>query len=240
MVEVDLNSDLGESFGVWRLGDDDAMFPLVTSANIACGFHAGDPLTMLHSCRQAASLGLALGAHVGYRDLVGFGRRDMDVSAEALYGDVLYQLGALAGIAASTGTQVRYVKPHGALYHRIAWDGSQASAVAEAVRGFDPSLPLLGLAGSALELAAKNAGLTFFREGFADRATGEDGLLLPRSAPGAVLSDPAQIAARAVALAGSGSVDSLCVHGDTPGAVAIAVAVRAALAAAGITVRAFA
>ena len=247
MVTVDLNSDLGESFGQWTLGDDDAMFPLVTSANVACGFHAGDPLTMLHCSRLAASHSIAIGAHVSYRDLAGFGRREMQIDAAELHGDVLYQLAALAGIAASSSTatgtaaapRVRYVKPHGALYNRIVHDDQQAGAVAAAVRDFDPTLPLLGLPGSAIERAADTYGLPFFREGFPDRAYLPDGTLMPRSVPGAVITDPKDVAARALDMASSGSVHSLCVHGDTPGAVAIATEVRATLLGAGIDVRAF-
>lgn len=243
MVAVDLNSDLGESFGEVRRGDDDAMFRLVTSANLACGFHGGDSLTMLRSCRLAASTGTSIGAHVSYRDLEGFGRRELDVAPAALHADVLYQLAAIAGLAALAGTRVRYVKPHGALYNRIVRDEKQARVVAEAVRDFTVhdarrSLPLLGLPGSAIERAAASAGLGFFREGFADRAYAADGSLVPRGEPGAVLTDPAEVAAHALALAPH--VDSLCVHGDTPGAVALAVATRAALAEAGIGVRAFA
>jgi UPF0271 protein len=240
MTTIDLNSDLGESFGQWVLGDDDAMFALVTSANVACGFHAGDPLTMLHCSRLGATLGTSLGAHVSYRDLAGFGRREMDIAPLELHGDVLYQLAALAGIAASVGSRVRYVKPHGALYNRIVHDDAQAAAVAAAVRDFDPALPLLGLPGSAIERAADTYGLPFYREGFPDRAYTAAGILVPRSTPGAVITDPAEVARRAVELAAGGGLHSLCVHGDTPGAVAIAGAVKDALEAAGITVEAFA
>jgi len=248
MVTVDLNSDLGESFGQWTLGDDDAMFPLVTSANVACGFHAGDPLTMLHCSRLAAAHSIAIGAHVSYRDLAGFGRREMQIEAAELHGDVLYQLSALAGIAASSGTgdgaavaapRVRYVKPHGALYNRIVHDELQADAVAAAVHNFDQTLPLLGLPGSAIERAAEAHGLPFFREGFPDRAYLPDGTLMPRGRPGAVITDPAEVAARALDMARSGSIHSLCVHGDTPGAVAIATAVRSTLLDAGIELAAF-
>ncbi|MCU1404497.1 MAG: hypothetical protein JWQ43_800 [Glaciihabitans sp.] len=239
MSTVDLNSDLGESFGQWTLGDDAAMFDLVSSANVACGFHAGDPLTMLRCSRLAAERGTSLGAHVAYRDLAGFGRREMDIAQDELHGDVLYQLAALAGIATSQGTRVGYVKPHGALYNRIVHDGKQADAVARAVRDFDPTLPVLGLPGSAIERAAAEHGLPFFREAFPDRAYTAEGTLMPRSQPGAVITDPATVGARAVEMARSGSIHSLCVHGDTPGAVAIATAVRAALLAANIDVRAF-
>ncbi|HEV7949088.1 MAG TPA: 5-oxoprolinase subunit PxpA [Glaciihabitans sp.] len=239
MVVLDLNSDLGESYGQWTLGDDAAMFTLVTSANIACGFHAGDPLTMLACSRYAAAHGTVVGAHVSYRDLAGFGRREMDIAASELHGDVLYQLSALAGLAGTVGTPVRYVKPHGALYNRIVRDEIQAGAVAAAVRDFDPTLPLLGLRGSAIERAADTYGLPFFYEGFPDRALDPSGGLAPRSTPGSVITDPATVAARAVAMAHTGDFDSLCVHGDTPGAVAIATAVRIALVEAGIEIRSF-
>lgn len=237
---IDLNSDLGESFGSWTMGDDAAMFPLVSSANIACGYHAGDGTTMLASCRRAVQHGVRVGAHVSYRDLAGFGRRAMEIEPAELAADVLYQLAALDGIARVAGTRVAYVKPHGALYNRIVHDRAQAAAVLEAVRAFDPSLPVLGLPGSAvLELAAE-AGQPVRREAFVDRGYRPDGTLIPRGEAGALLSDLDQIAGRAVGFARSGRVDSLCVHGDTPGAVAMAALVRERLAAAGIAVRPFA
>ena len=248
---VDLNSDLGEAFGAWTMGDDDAMLETVTSANIACGFHAGDPLTMLARCRTALDRGVAIGAHVGYRDLAGFGRRGMDIPAGELYGDVLYQLAALAGVAASVGARVQYIKPHGALYTRITTDAVQAAAVADAVRDFDPSLRVLGLAGTRIAEAAAEHGLTFVREAFVDRAYRADGSLVPRSEPGAVLTGTADIAQRAVTLVTHGTVhatdgstiavdvESLCVHSDTRGAVAMARAVRTALEGAGIRIGAF-
>jgi UPF0271 protein len=249
---VDLNSDLGESFGAWTMGDDDAMLETVTSANIACGFHAGDPLTMLARCRTALDRGVSIGAHVAYRDLAGFGRRAIDIPAGELYGDVLYQLAALAGVAASVGASVRYVKPHGALYNRVATDAVQAAAVADAVRDFDPTLRVLGLAGTRIAEAAAERSLRFVREAFVDRAYRGDGSLVPRSEPGAVLTGVGQIAQRAVTLVTEGSVlasdgspvavevDSLCVHSDTPGAVAMARAVRASLEGAGVRIEAFA
>lgn len=249
---VDLNSDLGESFGAWTMGDDAALLRIVSSANVACGFHAGDSSTMLATCRQAAAEGVTVGAHVSYRDLAGFGRRAMDVPPGELRDEVLYQLAALAGLARVAGTAVRYVKPHGALYNRIVHDPVQARAVVDAVLAFDPSLALLGLAGSAVEQAAGEAGLRFVREAFVDRGYRPDGTLVPRGEPGALLSDPVAIASRAVRMAVEGTVDaadgtaiavqvdSLCVHGDTPGAVAMAQAVSDALAAAGVTVEPFA
>lgn len=240
---IDLNCDLGESYGRWRLGDDDAMLRLVTSANVACGFHAGDPSTMLATFRRAAELGVNVGAHVSYQDLAGFGRREMDVPAEELRAEVLYQLAAAVGVARTAGATVTYVKPHGALYNRAARDAVQAAAVASAVAAFDPSLVVLGPPGSRLLAAAEAEGLGVRTEGFPDRGYADDGSLLPRSVPGAVLTDSAEIARRAVAFATGGLAfvpDSLCLHGDTPGAVQHAEAVRAALADAGIEVRAFA
>ncbi|MEV8212797.1 5-oxoprolinase subunit PxpA [Leifsonia sp. NPDC077715] len=249
---IDLNSDLGESFGAWSMGDDAALLRVVSSANVACGFHAGDASTMLATCREAAANGVTVGAHVSYRDLAGFGRRSMDVPPGELRDEVLYQLAALTGLARVAGTAVRYVKPHGALYNRIVHDEPQANAVVDAVIAFDPSLALLGLAGSAVERSAEEAGLRFVREAFVDRGYRADGTLVPRTEPGALLSDADAIAARAVRMATHGrvtavdgteiavQVDSLCVHGDTPGAVAMAQAVRDALAASGVSVEPFA
>jgi UPF0271 protein len=248
---IDLNSDLGESFGAWTLGDDRAMLDVVTSANVACGFHAGDPLTMLTCCRLAAERGVRIGAHVSYRDLAGFGRRAMDMPPGELYGDVLYQLAALAGIARTAGTRVSFVKPHGALYNRIVADSAQAAAVADAVRDFDSSLPLLGLAGSAIEAEAASRDLRFVREAFVDRGYRADGTLVPRGVPGDLVTSVPTVAERAVAMVTGGSItaadgsrvviaaDSLCVHGDTPDAVAMAVEVRAALTANDVLVEAF-
>jgi UPF0271 protein len=250
VVTVDLNSDLGEGYGAWRLGDDEGLLDVVTSANVACGFHAGDPSTMHRTVVAAAERGVAVGAQVSYPDLVGFGRRRMDVDPDDLVADVLYQVGALDALCRAAGTGVRYVKPHGALYNRIADDPVQAAAVVEAVRA--TGLPLLGLAGSAADDAARAAGVPFVAEAFADRAVTAVGRLVPRGEPGAVLHDVAHVAARAVrmvverrvtAVDGS-TVDldtrSLCVHGDTPGAVELARAVRAALLAAGVELRSFA
>jgi UPF0271 protein len=249
---LDLNADLGESFGSWNMGDDAGMFPLVTSANVACGFHAGDPVTMLDSCRAAFELDVTVGAHVGYRDLAGFGRRSMDMSFDELFGDVLYQLGALDGVAHAVGASVDYVKPHGALYNRLVHDAEQASAMVAAIQAYDPGLPILGLPGSELLVQAKEAGHPVFIEAFVDRAYRPDGTLVPRSQEGAVLHDVDAIVERAVRLAAKGEVvavdgtlvhvspDSLCIHGDTPGAVAMAAAVRAGLEAAGVQLESFA
>lgn len=234
------------------MGDDASMFQLVTSANVACGFHAGDPVTMLDSCRAAYELDVTVGAHVGYRDLAGFGRRSLDMSFDELFGDVLYQLGALDGVAHAVGASVDYVKPHGALYNRLVRDAEQASAVVAAVNAYDPGLPILGLPGSELLKQAKEAGHPVFVEAFADRAYLADGTLVPRSQEGAVLHDVDAIVERAVRLATKGEVvaldgsvvqvrpDSLCIHGDTPGAVGMAAAVRAGLEAAGVELESFA
>ena len=238
MAAIDLNSDLGESFGAWSLGDDEALLRLVTSANVACGFHAGDPSTMLRTCRLAAERGVTVGAHVSYPDLAGFGRRAMDVDPGDLYADTVYQIGALRAVAESVGARLGYLKPHGALYNRIATDAAQAAAVASAAR--ETGLPLLGLPDSAIGSAARSAGVPFWREGFLDRAYRDDGTLVPRSEPGAVLSDPDDAARRAVELTASGRVDSLCVHGDSPHALTMAEAALAALERAGIEVRPFA
>lgn len=245
MAAIDLNSDLGEG-----VGDDTALFALVTSANVACGGHTGDEASMRASVTLAIDRGVSLGAHPSYRDREGFGRRAMDVSADELHAEVLYQVGALAAIATSAGTRVRYLKPHGALYNRIAVDPVQADAVVRAAK--DAGLPLLGLAGTAIHDAAERHGVEFFREAFVDRAYLPDGTLAPRSADGAVIADTAAAAERAVAMVLDGTVqaidgtvlhvelDSLCVHGDTPGAVAMAAAVRDRLADAGVELRAFA
>ena len=248
---VDLNADLGEGFGAWRLGDDEALLDVVTSANVACGFHAGDPVIMRRICEHAARRGVTIGAQVGYRDLAGFGRRRMDVAADDLAADVLYQLGALAAFAKAAGATVAYVKPHGALYNTAVDDLVQAGAVASAVATFDAGLPLLALPGSALEHAAIRHGLPFVREAFADRGYTPDGRLAPRTEPGAVITDPDTAATQAmnivhgyVATLGGDRVPtqarSICVHGDTPDAVRIARAVRAALDAAGVAVEPFA
>jgi UPF0271 protein len=250
-VRIDLNADLGEGFGVWRLGDDDALLDVVSSANVACGFHAGDPVTMDRVCRAAAARAVAVGAQVSYRDLVGFGRRRIDVEPEELRCDVVYQLGALHACATAAGTRVSYVKPHGALYNVAAEDARQADAVAAAVASVDPALALLGLPGSEHQTAAARHGLRFVTEAFADRAYLADGRLVPRSHDHAVLRDPDEIAARVLRLVRDGVIDtidgarisveaqSICVHGDTPGAVAIAERVRTELTAAGVQVAPF-
>jgi 5-oxoprolinase (ATP-hydrolysing) subunit A len=251
MSSMDLNSDVGESFGRWELGDDASMLALVTSANVACGFHAGDPTTLRRTCALAAQRGVAVGAQVGYRDLAGFGRRFIDVAPDELTDDVVYQIGALDGMCRATGTRVRYVKPHGALYNAIVHHEAQAAAVVAAVRAYDPALPVLGLPGSAFLAAAEAAGLRTVREFFVDRGYTPDATLVPRSQPGALLHDPEEVTARVLRMVTEGVVtavdgtdvrvtaESACTHGDSPGAVAMATAVRAGLEAAGIPLRAF-
>ena len=251
MACIDLNADLGEGFGVWRLGDDDAMLQVVTSANVACGFHAGDPAGLLRVCRTAAERGVRIGAQVSYRDLAGFGRRFIDVATEDLIADIVYQIGALQGIAAAAGSTVSYVKPHGALYNTIVTNREQAAAVAAAVHLVDATLPVLGMAGSAFFDETARLGLRTVAEAFADRAYRPDGQLLSRREPGAVLHDPVEIAQRVVTMVTSGrvtaidgaqiavSAESICVHGDSPGAVQIATSVLDQLKAAGTDIRAF-
>lgn len=251
MKTIDLNSDLGESYGAWRMGDDAAMLEVVSSANVACGFHAGDPAGILRTVKAAAERGVAIGAHVSYPDLAGFGRRDMDIAPADLTADVVYQIGALSGLAAAVGSKVRYVKPHGALYNRIAVDAVQGAAVIAALKAVDPTLVLMGLAGAPILDQARAAGLAVVAEAYADRAYTPAGHLVPRREAGAVLHDASLIAARMVRLATEGVVEaidgsviridaqSLCVHGDSPGAVAIAREVRGRLEAAGIAIAPF-
>jgi len=248
---IDLNADLAEGFGIWELGDDDAMLDIVTSANLACGFHAGNPVSLARTCRSATARGVRIGAQVGYFDLAGFGRRRIDVEPAELTADVIYQIGALQALARAAGTTLGYVKPHGALYNTIVTDNDQARAVAEAVYAADPALPVLGLASSVFFSEARRLGLRTVAEGFADRAYRPDGQLVPRSNAGAVLHDPAQIAERVLSMVKTGSViavdgsvvaievESVCVHGDSPGAVQIAGAVRDRLLSEGIELAAF-
>lgn len=236
---VDVNADVGESFGRWTLGDDAALMPHLTSANVACGFHAGDPLTLRRTCELAVGHGVVIGAQVGYRDLAGFGRRFVDVPPDELTADVLYQLGALDGLARAVGGGVGYLKPHGALYHAVATHEEQARAVIAAVVAYG-GLPVLGLPGSPFLLLAEQAGLPVVPEGYADRGYRPDGSLVPRSEAGAVLTDPEEVAAQALRLVEAGTVRSLCVHGDSPGAPRLAAAVRAALAEADVEVAPFA
>jgi UPF0271 protein len=238
-VAVDLNADLGESFGRWVLGDDPAMLELITSANVACGFHAGDPATLLRTCRQAVERGVVIGAQVGYPDLAGFGRRYIDITSEDLTAGIIYQIGALEGLARAAGGRVRYVKPHGALYNTAVDDERQATAVVQAVLGYDPTLPILGLPGSVLLQVASERGLRAVTEYFIDRNYTPDGKLIDRRHPDALIDEPAEAAERAVRAAEDRVAESMCTHGDSPGAVAMAKTVRAALADAGVSIQPF-
>jgi UPF0271 protein len=240
-MRMDINCDMGESFGRYALGNDAELLSLVTSANIACGFHAGDPTVMAQTVRLARQAGVAIGAHPGYPDLQGFGRRAMELSAEEVEALVLYQVGALAAFARAEGLELTHVKPHGALYNQAARQPLLAAAIARAVRRFSPQLVLVGLAGSALVEAGQQAGLKTAAEGFAERGYNPDGSLMARTQPGALIHDPQQAALQALRLATEGisfdgqrvAVDTICIHGDSPQAVAIAGAVRQALQSAG-------
>jgi UPF0271 protein len=247
---IDINCDLGESFGAWQMGDDAALLAVVSSANIACGFHAGDPDIMRHTVATAVEHHVAIGAHVSLPDLQGFGRREMSVTPNEAYAMTLYQVGALYGFTQAAGARLHHVKPHGALYNMAARDMKLAEAIARAVRDFDPGLWLFGLAGSALPEAGRAIGLAVAAEAFADRGYRADGSLQPRREPGAVISESDQAIAQAMAMAREGKVravdgsivtlkaDTLCVHGDGTHAVAFARNLRAALEAAGIAISA--
>jgi len=251
-MEIDLNCDMGESFGAWTMGLDAEAMPLVSSANVACGFHASDPGTMRRTVRLAKQHGVSVGAHPSYPDLVGFGRRDLQLSPDQVRDDVTYQLGALWAFCRAEGIPLRHVKPHGALYNASARDAELAQAVADAVRSIDPALVLVGLAGSEHGRAAERAGLPHVAEAFADRAYLADGSLAPRGTPGAVLHDPARIADRVARMVEDHAIEAIdgasvpfaartiCVHGDNPAAVEIIRAIRARLSQAGIAVRPFA
>ncbi|EPY5329706.1 LamB/YcsF family protein [Klebsiella pneumoniae] len=251
MNTIDINSDLGESFGQWHMGDDARMLTVVSSANIACGFHAGDPAGMRATLKAAAANQVCCGAHVGYPDIQGFGRREMNMADDDLTASVIYQIGALAGLARAAGTRVSYVKPHGALYNTIAHDRRQGMAVINAIKDYNASLPLVVLAGSPLAQLAREQGLQVVAEAFADRAYHQDGTLVSRREAGAVLHDTQAIASRMVQLVREGGVvsvesvftpisaQSICVHGDSPGAVEMAIKVRAALEEEGIQIAPF-
>ncbi|MBV8081460.1 MAG: LamB/YcsF family protein [Candidatus Eremiobacteraeota bacterium] len=230
---IDLNCDIGESYGAWSMGDDDALLDVVSSANVACGFHAGDPSIIDATVRAAAERGVAIGAHPSYPDLAGFGRRSMNLSPQDVESAVLYQIAALAGVARANGAALHHVKPHGALYNDAARNAQLAEAIARAIARFDTTLLLVGLPDSALIAAGKAAGLRTAGEGFCDRAYEPDGSLRSRLRDGAVFTDPEQAAHQAVLLARSERVKTLCIHGDTPGAPRIALAVCAALRDAG-------
>jgi 5-oxoprolinase (ATP-hydrolysing) subunit A len=250
---IDLNSDLGEGYGAYRMGDDEALLDIVTSANIACGFHAGDPGIMRRNCEQAVARSVRIGAHIGYQDLAGFGRRDIDVPPATVCDEALYQIAALDGFARAAGDRVRYVKPHGALYHAASGRAEIAAAIVDAVRDAGrpgEPLQLLGPPSSAMENAAQAAGIGYAREGFADRSYTASGTLTPRSQPGAVLG-PESALDQAVTIATTRTattpegatvtvaVRSLCVHGDSPAAVDMARTIRAALLERGLTLEAF-
>ena len=250
-MKMDLNSDLGESFGAWSMGDDAAMLDIVSSANVACGFHAGDAAGILATLQAAKVRNVVIGAHVAYRDLAGFGRRNMDVASNDLVADVIYQIGALQGLARAVGTTVKYVKPHGALYNTIAQDKRQATDVINAIKAIDPSLVLMALAGAPLIGWARDAGLTVVAEAFADRGYTPQGALVSRREPGAVLHDENLIAQRMLTLVRDGVIEavdgsmvrveaeSICVHGDSPGAVAIARALRKQFEQEGVQITSF-
>jgi len=248
MAKIDLNSDLGESFGPWKMGMDREVLAHVSSATVACGFHAGDPSVMVKTVKAARDAGVAVGAHPGYPDLVGFGRRNMACSPDEVYADCLVQIGSLLAVCRAAGVRLQHVKPHGALYNQAAKNEALAEAVAFAVRDAGEGLILLGLANSLFEPAAAKAGIPFAAEAFADRSYQSDGSLTPRNQPNAVIHAPRLAAARVVQMATEGVVEtadgqkihfrphSICLHGDNPEAVAMAAAVRAALAEAGVTV----
>ncbi|MFF1252343.1 LamB/YcsF family protein [Pseudarthrobacter sp. NPDC058329] len=251
MTTIDLNSDVGESFGRWELGDDAAMFQSVSSANVACGFHAGDPSVLRTTCASAVAGGVQVGAHPGYRDLANFGRRFLDVDPVQLTDEIVYQIGALQAIAKTAGTSVKYVKPHGALGNAIVHHAGHAQAVVDAVKSVDATLPILAMPNSEILSRAEAAGLRGVPESFADRAYTSDGRLASRSLPGAVLHDADHVAQRVVRMVTEGKIttidgvdidvapESICVHGDTAGAVTMAFRVRAALESAGISIKSF-
>lgn len=249
-ISVDLNSDLGEGFGPWSMGDDGAMLDIVSSANLACGFHAGDPVIMTDTAKVAREKGVAIGAHPAFFDLWGFGRRrivgDSPADIEKM---VAYQIGALQGVAALAGHRVTHVKPHGALYNMAVADAALAGAIARAIRAVDPGLLFVVLPGSEMERAGHAAGLAVACEVFADRGYLDDGSLAPRGQPGALIHDPEEAARRTVEMVTAGTVralsgtmvpvkaDTICIHGDSPAAVAMAKAVRSALEQAGVAIR---
>lgn len=251
MATIDLNSDVGESFGNWTFGDDARIIESTSSVNVACGFHAGDPTTIRTTIAAAKRAGVTIGAHPGYRDLSGFGRRFIDMEPTELTNDVIYQIGALQALAAAEGAKVEYVKPHGALYNTIAKHPVQARAVVEALLSVDSTLPLMVLPNSEIHRLALDAGLRTIPEAFADRAYNPDGSLVSRTKPGSVLKDVEAVVAQSLRLATSqeiravdGSIlkvaaESICLHGDTPGAVAMASAVKQALVGAGVTIQSF-
>lgn len=247
---IDINSDVGETFGAWTIGADTELFPLISSANVACGFHAGDPRVMERTVNTLAELGVAVGAHPGFPDLVGFGRRDMHLSPDELRTDVMYQIGALKAFCDAVGVPLHHVKPHGAMYNMAARDESMAAAIAQGIIGAAPEALVYAQDGSALAQAADAAGLRVAYEVFADRGYLSDGRLAPRSRPDAILHDPIEVSDRVIRMTRGESIptvdgdpivmkaDTVCIHSDTPAAVAMAHTLRGALDAAGIVVRA--
>jgi 5-oxoprolinase (ATP-hydrolysing) subunit A len=249
-MRIDINSDMGESFGAYTIGHDAGLMISITSANVAAGFHAGDPSVLRETIRLARIHGVAVGAHPGFPDLVGFGRRELNVTSQEAADMVLYQVAAVAGVAAAEGVKIQHVKPHGALFNMAVRNAELAGAIAKAVAAFDASLILFGLPGSEILAAGKAAGLPVAAEVFADRAYEPDGSLASRRKPGSVIHDPDTVVARAVRMAKDRTVvaldgsmvaleaDTICVHGDTPGSDHLAARIRAGLEAAGITVKA--
>lgn len=247
-MRVDLNADVGESFGIYQIGADDMLLRSITSGSVACGFHAGDPSVMRRTVRQAVRAGVAVGAHPGFPDLAGFGRREIDADPQEIFDLVLYQIGALHAVARAEGTRLQHVKPHGALYNRSVRNRGTAEAIARAVAAFDESLILIGLPESELLAAGARLGLRVAAEAFADRSYEPDGTLTPRHLSDSVLSEPGRAAERAVRMIRDGRIaardgsslavraDTICVHGDTPGAAELAAAVRLGLEQAGIAV----
>jgi len=248
-MRIDINSDLGESFGAYRIGNDAGLMKSITSANVAAGFHAGDPSVLRDTIRMAKANRVAVGAHPGFPDLVGFGRRELNVTPTEAEDFVLYQLAAVAGVAAAEGVKIQHVKPHGALFNMAVRNAELSAAIARGVAAFDRSLILFGLPGSEILRAGRAAGLRVAVEVFADRAYEPDGSLMSRRKPGAVIHDVSEVVARAVRMvkdrtivAADGSVlevdaDTICVHGDTPGSDALAAKIRTGFEAAGITVK---
>lgn len=250
-MTIDLNADAGESFGNWKLGRDEELFPLISSVNVACGFHAGDPMTIRHTLKLAQQTGVAVGAHPGFPDLVGFGRREMAATPDEVYADVLYQVGALSAFLKVTQAPLHHIKAHGALYNRATKDPETARAIAQAVRDFDPAIPLVVLPNTPLEVEAQKLGLRTIAEAFPERGYSRDGRLAPRGTAGAWIHSPAEAARRAVQMVVRGEVEAvdggmvpvrtqtLCIHGDNPSAVEIARAIREALRAEGITIQTY-
>lgn len=250
-MTIDLNADAGESFGTWKMGQDELLFDLLTSVNLACGFHAGDPLTMQQAVGLAKSKGVAVGAHPGFPDKVGFGRREMQATPEEVYTDVLYQMGAIAAFLKVEGLPLHHVKAHGALYNRATRDAPTAQAIAQAIRDYDPTVPMVVLPGTPLEEAALALGLGAIREAFPERGYTADGRLAARGTLGAIIHDPKEAARRALKMVLEGKVlavdgrevalkaQTLCIHGDNPNAPEIARHIRQALEAEGVVFRAF-